>query len=179
MKKLKKKNVLFLAVLAIAFVAIGLLFYAANQKVAIEMPVVSQVVTDQVVTDQGAGTIPIGQNDGTVTPWPAMAATPIKAATAVGNQIIVQDFEQQCPEFYISNENGGDVSMKTVELIRAKETGIYLFPLGVTIDQVADIKLNGQPVPLDRFRAIDGDGIDVFDSDPDDPNEVVTVEVEV
>lgn len=42
MKQAKKQNILFLAVIAVAIMVIGLLFYDVSKRIAVEMAVVSQ-----------------------------------------------------------------------------------------------------------------------------------------
>ena len=179
----KNKTFAFIAVLAVAIIAIGFLFYHVNQKVAVEL---LSTAIHQPTTVQSSGIEPqtsaaresVSQPDPTLVPTAAAESRSELADN--DNQSSVQDSGQQCSELFIqSNKNGGEASMKTIELIRAKGTGIYILPEGINADQIREMHLNGQPIVLDHFKILaKQNGVDVFDSNLFDSTETVTADIE-
>jgi len=68
--------------------------------------------------------------------------------------------------------------MKTVNLTRVGNSGIYSLPESVIIRDVVDISLDDKPIAFNRYKVLSPAEIDVFDSDLTNPAETVTAEVE-
>jgi hypothetical protein len=68
--------------------------------------------------------------------------------------------------------------MKTVNLTRIGDSGIYTLPAGVTIRDVLNISLDDKPIGFNRYKVLAPDQIDIYDSNLSNSAETVTAEVE-